>query len=244
MKKNILRRDLIIGFSGMVVGFAAIIFWIGISVEKAEDYIYADLEKISESRKKTNGDVSYDYFASNFEVDSDTLNEFVDSILSRKGDNYLFIRYKMVKEDKKFHSFTFTFSSSSSPTKYLPIDGISEIPIDTNFKQSQADFYSLAFNRVKKENSIWKNIKGHNHNFDDGVVFRIADVKTFLNLHPAKIYYFYPALAPVLKNGKETKDSFTTIIISNDKNLRQKGAKIRTKDDENFYGDKGQGCCS
>jgi hypothetical protein len=244
MKKNIHRRDLIIGFSGMIAGFVALIFWIGISVEKAEDYIYDDLEKISESRKKTNGDVSYDYFASNFEIDADTLNKLVNLILSRKGDNYLFIRYKMVKEDKKFHSFTFTFSSSSSATKYLPIDGISEFPIDTNLKQSQADHYSLAYNRVKKENSIWKNIKGHNHNFDDGVVFPIADVKTFLNLHPAKIYYFYPALAPIVKNGKETKDSFTTIIISNDKNLRQKGAKIRTKDDENFYGDKGQGCCS
>lgn len=244
MKKNILRRDLIIGFSGLIAGFVALIFWIGISVEKAEDYIYDDLEKISESRKRTKGDVSYDYFASNFEIDSDTLNKFVDSVLSRKGDNYLFIRYKMVKEDKKFHSFTFTFSSSSSPTKYLPIDGISEIPIDTNFKQSQADFYSLAYNRVKNENVFLNNIKGHNHDFDDGVVFPIADVKTFLNLHPAKIYYFYPALAPIVKNGKETKDSFTTIIISNDKNLRRKGAKIRTKDDENFYGDKGQGCCS
>lgn len=229
---------------GFLIASLIQIFWIGITREKAEDYIYEDLEKISESRRKTKGQVLYDYFATDFHVDALTLNKLVDSIIEKDSKSYLFITYSMSKENNKYNNFNFTISSSKKEDKYEPLQDITGFSINPINRTNNPESYRKAFEIVKSENTILNKIKGHNHNFDDGVTFPIQQVRLYLDSNKTDTYYFYPALAPIIKNGKDSKDSFTTILISNDKELRQKGAKVDgAKDGNNFYGDKGTACC-
>lgn len=239
MKFNNFAKSLFLYSSVAFLGALGYLLAGEISKGEAIEMIDDDHKKITISK---NYNIFYDYEFINYKINYKILDSTLKALDTYK-ENKDSVEYVIVKfgfqKDKLNNFVSFSMAISGILSNGNPISDKFDIPIG-NWGENFSKNYREAFNSLRRRNVI--GIYGHRHDNDEGVIFPIDSATNFINKHPDKDYYVYPAFK---KNGL-FKFNFTTVIFTNDPLLRRKLVSpgfFELKEGEDFYGDKGTACC-